>query len=331
MRYGTPVLIRRTNELPPPRAERRLRRAGGVHAPAQLPLRPRQRRRAVRPEAAAVLLPRPVLRLLPQPAARGMGLHQPARRRRPGVAGLPLVPRPPRRSHGGEHLQGAGRAGDHLQRVRHGEREHGLPPAELPELRHPARVRGQADRSHDGPDRLRHVQHRRPARQRVPGERQGAAVPPGAEAPLPLPAARRRAVALLRVLPHEPGEPEPEDPVLGHLERRQPAAAADRGHEHPRRRGRALRHHRRLQQDRPALRQPAGHPPREPSGADRRARPDRQDPARRPGRSAARVPARRQPAGRPQLRPGAGVVPARAGERRTTPCSRRSPCRTSAR
>jgi hypothetical protein len=34
---------------------------------------------------------------------------------------------------------------------------------------------------------------RRPHRQRLPGERQGAAVPPGAEAPLPLPPARRRA------------------------------------------------------------------------------------------------------------------------------------------
>ena len=32
-----------------------------------------------------------------------------------------------------------------------------------------------------------------------------------------------------------------------------------------------------------------------------------------------------------QLRPGAGVVPARAGDGRTTPCSRRSRCRTSAR
>jgi hypothetical protein len=36
----------------------------------------------------------------------------------------------------------------------------------------------------------------------------------------------RRAVALLRVLPYQPGEPEPEDPVLGHLERRQPVPAA---------------------------------------------------------------------------------------------------------
>ena len=74
--------------------------------------------------------------------------------------------------------------------LRHRRRVDRLPPAELPGLRHPARVRRQALRPDDGPAGVRHVQHRRNARQRVPGQRQGAAVLRGAQAPLPLPAAR---------------------------------------------------------------------------------------------------------------------------------------------
>ncbi len=155
-----------------------------------------------------------------------------------------------------------------------GDEHTGLPPAELPGLRHPARLRGQTVRSAHRPAGVRHVQHRRHPRQRVPGERQGPAVLRGVQAPLPLPDPRRRPVAVLRVLPHEPRQPEPEDPVLGHLQRRQPAPAAGPGHEPPPRCGRARRHHRRLREDR----QRDADPPREPTRAGRRPRADGQHP-----------------------------------------------------
>lgn len=76
--YGSPALVRRYNALPPPEQN------GGFGVPevsthpAQLPFRPRQRRRTVRPGAAAILLPRPVLRLLLQHAVRGVELGEPA-------------------------------------------------------------------------------------------------------------------------------------------------------------------------------------------------------------------------------------------------------------
>ena len=164
----------------------------------------------------------------------------------PGGARLPVVPRPPRRPHGGEHLQGPRRSGDHLQRIRHRRRVDRAPPAELPELRHPARVRRQALRPAHRPARLRHVQHRRPPRQRVPRQRQGAAVLRGVQAPLPLPASRRRARRASTSSSSRTRTTRPKHPVPGDLRRRQPAAAADRGHERPRRRGRAQRHHHRL-------------------------------------------------------------------------------------
>ena len=167
LQYGHPSLIRRYNQLPPPEQNGGLRRAGGLDALPQLPLRPRQRWRTVRPGTAALLLPRPVLRLLPQHAARRLERPRELPRRarqHPGGARLPVVPRPPGRPHGREHLQGPRRPLGRLQRLRHGRREHGAPPAELPGLRRAARARGQAHRPCHRPPGLRHVQLRRPAR-----------------------------------------------------------------------------------------------------------------------------------------------------------------------
>ena len=92
----------------------------------------------------------------------------------------------------------------------------------------------------------------------------------------------------------QPRQSVAEDPVLGDLQRRQPPASADRGHELPPRRGRARRHHRGLQQGRPALREPCAPATGEPARADQRAGADRQDPARRAGRPAHGVPAHRR-------------------------------------
>ena len=73
----------------------------------------------------------------------------------------------------------------------------------------------------------------------------------GAEAPLPVPAARRP-VALLRVFLTNPAGLDPEIPFWVISERRQPAAAADQSHELPHRRGGAERHHHRLQRRSPS-------------------------------------------------------------------------------
>ena len=86
-----------------PGAERRLRGARGLDPLPQLPRRPRNRR-----EPLPLLLPGPVLRLLPHHAdARVRRPQYRPARARPRVSEHALVPRPPRRAHGGECLQGA--------------------------------------------------------------------------------------------------------------------------------------------------------------------------------------------------------------------------------
>ena len=66
-------------------------------------------------------------------------------------------------------------------------------------------------------------------------------------------------------------------------ERRQPAAPADPGHEHPPRRWRSARTSSSTSPRSPSVRQRHADPPREPPRADRRPRTDGQDPPGRPG------------------------------------------------
>src|SRR5438093_5756067 len=135
---------------------------------------------------------------------------------------------------------------------------------------HPASPHRQADRPGHGEALLRPLRLRRPGRRQAAGQRRPPAVPRGAEAPLSLPGPGRRTVALLRAVPHQSRQPEADDPLLRHRQRRQPPARAgwlphvvrQRG---PHRGGRARRSHHRLQEARARPRGEApvaGEPPR---------------------------------------------------------------------
>ncbi|TMA93722.1 MAG: hypothetical protein E6J77_04735 [Deltaproteobacteria bacterium] len=191
-----------------PGAERRLRGARDVHPLPQLPR-----------------CPGPVLRLLPHHADGRV--RRPRYRPRGAPSRVPehaLVPRPPRRAHGRERVQGAARLRAPLQPIRHGRRAYRLPAPELSAVRHPARPHRQADRPRHGEDLLRPLRIRRPDRRQAAGQRRPPAVPRSAEAPLSLSGPGRRAVAILRAVPHQSGQPEAVDSVLRHRQRRQPPA-----------------------------------------------------------------------------------------------------------
>ena len=331
---ASPVLIRRVNALPPPEQN------GGFGVPEvsthlhNFHSGARQRRRAVRPRSssgsssAASTTTTSTTCSSPDGARR----NPPAATsgRRSASSGTTTTASITRRR---TRTRGWSGPAIIFNEFDTGNERHGLPPAELPELRHPARVRGQAHRPDDRACS-------RSTRSTSDGLLGNVFLVNGKVQPFHPVQKRRYRFRLLDAGPSrfyeffldEPREPEPEDPLLGHLERRQPAAAADQGHELPRRRGGAHRHHHRLQRRSPSA---FGNPPvirlenrleqvngRGPTG---KILPGR------PGRPAARVPARRQP-----RRPTPASTRSRCRSRtcrrrRTTPCSRRSRCRTSAR
>jgi uncharacterized membrane protein YgcG len=90
----------------------------------------------------------------------------------------------------------------------------------------------------------------------------------------------------------ESAQPDHGHPLLGDRQRRQPPAHAHTGHKLPPQRGRALRHHHRLQPGQEPDRQPHQSPLGEPPGADRRPGADLQRLRRWSGRLLSGVPHR---------------------------------------
>ena len=121
-----------------------------------------------------------------------------------------------------------------LQRVRHRQREHRVSSPELSAVRHPAAAGRQAVHARRRV-LFRSLRFRRARRRQAAGERPDTAVLRSAEAALSLPHPGRRPLALLPVVPHQPGQSGPVHSLLADCQRRQPAAAASRNHQHPHR------------------------------------------------------------------------------------------------